>query len=110
MREQIYEDFIRNRITELRLSKNVSEHKMSLDLGKSGAYIRSITNGSSLPSFKEFFNILDYFNISITEFFAPMYEEDSIYGIICEKLRHLDDKDLLKINTFLDWFLDWTKK
>ena len=28
------EDFVRRRITELRLSKNISEHKMSLDLDK----------------------------------------------------------------------------
>lgn len=41
-----YEDFIRNRITQLRMEKNVSEHRMSLELGRSGAYIRSISNGS----------------------------------------------------------------
>ena len=27
-----YDDFIRSRITELRIAKNISEHKMSLDL------------------------------------------------------------------------------
>ena len=40
------EDFVRRRITELRLSKNISEHKMSLDLDKSGSYIRGITSGA----------------------------------------------------------------
>ena len=45
-----YEDFLRSRITELRLQKNVSEHKMSLDLDKSGSYIRGITSGIALPS------------------------------------------------------------
>ena len=28
------EQFVRNRITELRLKKNISEYQMSLDLGK----------------------------------------------------------------------------
>ena len=42
-----YEAFVRNRITELREQKGVSEHRMSLELGKSGSYIRSITNGRS---------------------------------------------------------------
>ena len=42
---QRYETFLRSRITELRVRKDVSEHRMSLDLGKSGSYIRSITNG-----------------------------------------------------------------
>lgn len=31
-----YEDFIRSRITELRIARDVSEHRMSLELGKSG--------------------------------------------------------------------------
>ena len=31
---QQYDNFIRSRITELRMSKAVSEHRMSLDLGK----------------------------------------------------------------------------
>lgn len=47
-----YDNFIRNRITELRISKTISEHKMSLDLDKSGSYIRGITSGSALPSLK----------------------------------------------------------
>ena len=29
-----YDDFIRSRITELRIAKNISEHKMSLDFPK----------------------------------------------------------------------------
>ena len=32
-----YEAQIRARITQLRLAKNVSEHRMSLDLNKSGS-------------------------------------------------------------------------
>jgi len=31
---QQYDDFVRSRITELRISKDVSEHRMSLELGK----------------------------------------------------------------------------
>lgn len=55
-----YEQYLRTRITELRLAKDVSEHRMSLDLGKSGSYIRGITSGASLPSVREFFNICGY--------------------------------------------------
>jgi len=47
------EDFIRTRITELRLKKDVSEHRMSLDLDKSGSYLRGISSGAALPSLKE---------------------------------------------------------
>ena len=37
--------YIRDRITKLRMQKNVSEYKMSLDMGHSAGYIRSITSG-----------------------------------------------------------------
>jgi len=59
-----YVEFVRSRITELRVKKDVSEHKMSLDLDKSGSYIRGITSGASMPSVKELFNISEYFDMS----------------------------------------------
>ena len=62
------EDFVRRRITELRLSKNTSEHKMSLDLDKSGSYIRGITSGAALPSLKELFKIIAYLDMTPAEF------------------------------------------
>ena len=63
-----YDVFTRNRITELRKRKNVSEHKMSLDLGKSGSYIRAISSGLALPSLKELFNISAYFDMTRQSF------------------------------------------
>lgn len=62
------EDFVRRRITELRLSKNISEHKMSLDLDKSGSYIRGITSGAALPSLKELFKIIAYLDMTLKSF------------------------------------------
>ena len=41
---QRYITYVRGRITDLRTQKDVSEHRMSLELGKSGSYIRGITN------------------------------------------------------------------
>ena len=103
MANEKYIAFVRSRITELRVEKDVSEHKMSLDLDKSGSYIRGITSGASMPSVKELFNISEYFDMSPVEFFAPLSEESAPYSIICERLRSLDDADLEKVKTFLDW-------
>lgn len=63
------EKYIADRITELRLKKNVSEYRMSLDLGHSNSYIRSISSGKALPSMSEFLYICDYFGITPKEFF-----------------------------------------
>lgn len=97
------EDFVRIRITELRLKKDVSEHRMSLDLDKSGSYIRGISSGAALPSLKELFNIIAYFDMSPSEFFAPLDDKATPYSKLCEKLRGLNDADLEKVDNFLSW-------
>ena len=63
------EKFIRERITELRIQKNISEYKMSLDLGHSKSYIQSISSGKALPSMSEFLYICEYLDITPKEFF-----------------------------------------
>ena len=45
----MYESFVRDRITQLRLQKGVSEYQMSYDLGHSRGYIYNISSGKSLP-------------------------------------------------------------
>ena len=102
MDRSTWEAFIRNRITELRLAKNISEHRMSLDLDKSGSYIRSITSGLALPSIKELFNIIAYLDITPAQFFAPLEETASPYAKLCCRLQQLDDMDLRKVDAFLD--------
>lgn len=103
MADMQYDDFIRTRITELRILKNVSEHRMSLDLNKSGSYIRGITSGAALPSVKELFNIIAYFNMTPAEFFAPMEDAETSYHKLCKKLRTLGDDNLEKVSTFISW-------
>lgn len=68
--------FIGERITELRLKIGVSEYKMSYDLGHNKNYIRAITSGRSLPSVKELFAIIEYFQMTPSEFFDKEYWED----------------------------------
>lgn len=98
-----YDEFIRIRITELRIAKNISEHRMSLDLDKSGSYIRGITSGLALPSLKELFNIISYFNMTPAEFFAPIDDANTPYHELCEKLRTMSEEDLEKVKTFIGW-------
>lgn len=100
---QDYETFVRERITELRLIHKISEHRMSLDLDKSGSYIRGISSGVALPSLKELFNIIRYFGMDPVEFFAPVAKKDSIRSDIEERLNQLSEEDLVKVRQFLDW-------
>lgn len=96
------EQFIRERITKLREEKGVSERKMSLDLGHSTSYIRSITSGRSLPSLSEFLYLCEYLGISPMEFF----NEESGTTITKQKaidaIRKMSDEDVELIMGFVE--------
>lgn len=91
------EEFIRKRITQLRLQKNVSEYKMSMDLGHSKGYIQSISSGRAFPSMYEFLYICDYFNITPAEFFDTETNETLLIQELNSEAKNLskDDLDLL---------------
>lgn len=63
------EQFIRERISALRIQKGVSEYKMSVDLGHSKSYIQSISTGRALPSMTEFLYICEYLGVTPQQFF-----------------------------------------
>ncbi|HJA50883.1 MAG TPA: helix-turn-helix domain-containing protein [Candidatus Fusicatenibacter intestinipullorum] len=65
----MYEDFVANRIMQLRQQKKVSAREMSLAIGQNVNYINRIENKLSLPSLQGLFYICEYFNITPQEFF-----------------------------------------
>ena len=81
-------DFVRNRISQLRIKKGVSEYRMSSDLGHSKSYIQSISRGKALPSFSEFLYICEYLGVTPAEFFDPNIKDPQA---IC-KLKHFAQK------------------
>lgn len=87
-------EFVRERITQLRLQKDVSEYKMSYDLGHSRGYINNISSGKTLPSMTEFFAICDYFAISPAEFFDAKTANPKLSRSVLELLEQLDQEDL----------------
>ena len=94
------ENFIRTRITDLRMQKGVSEYKMSIDMGNSKSYIQSISSGRALPSLSELLYICEYFEITPRDFFdeqiaEPMLVQEAISGI--KKMKPKDVKLLLSI-------------
>ena len=89
-----YEEFIRNRITKLRMLKNVSEYQMSLDLGHSKSYIQSISSGRALPSMSEFISICEYLGITPKEFFDDENSNPVLHGEIIDVVKNMQDKDI----------------
>lgn len=92
-----YEKFVRDRITQLRLRKGISEYQLSYDLGHSRGYIYNITSGKSLPPLTELFAICEYFNITPAEFFDDKLSTPELVHKAVEGLKDLDDNDVLMI-------------
>lgn len=92
-------EFIRTRITQLRLQKGVSEYKMSYDLGHSRSYIYNISSGRSLPPMDEFLQICEYFEITPSQFFDEGIEKPAMIKAAIEELEKLDEADLVLIIT-----------
>lgn len=91
------EDFVRERITSLRLRKGVSEYQMSYDLGHSRGYVYNISSGKALPPLKEFFAICEYFEITPSEFFEEENKNPELVKKATEKMKKLGEKDMLLV-------------
>lgn len=115
-----YETFLRKRITELRLQRNLSEHALSLQLGKNGSYIRTITSKKGLPSVKELFNIMIFFEVTPADFLEGFENFDGAENYkdfetsmpettaalrtkLIGKIEKLPKQDLEKLSLFLSW-------
>lgn len=89
--------FIRDRITQLRIQKGVSEYKMSYDLGHSRSYIYNISSRKSLPPMAEFLEICAYFEITPSQFFNDSTENPALLQSAIEELKKLNDDDLMLV-------------
>lgn len=90
----MYEDFVPERLTELRTRKGVSARDMSLSLGQANNYINNIENKKALPAMQSFFYICEYLGVTPQEFF----DEGNLYPVALREFiteaRQLDSKSL----------------
>lgn len=93
----MYEDFVRDRITQLRLKKGVSEYKMSYDLGHSRSYIYNFSSGKALPPLREFFSICEYLSVTPQMFFDDSTERPDLMQAAVESMHNLREEDLILV-------------
>lgn len=103
----MYEDFVRERITQLRLKKGVSEYQMSYDLGHSRGYVYNISSGKALPPLKEFFAICDYFNITPAQFFDIETQSPELIQKAIDGMNKLNEDDVLMLLGIINRMLKW---
>ena len=96
------EKYVRDRITQLRMKKGVSEYQMSYDLGHSRGYIYNISSGKVLPPLKELFSICDYFGITPQQFFDESTQTPDLIQKAIEGMRLLSESDIIMLLGFID--------
>lgn len=97
------EDKILDRITQLRMQKNITEKKISRDIGKTSTYLSSMNKNKSMPSLRTLISICDYLDVSLSEFFDFT---NNPYPIKINEIRN----ELLKFSeNELDTLLDFLK-
>ena len=100
------EQFVRDRITLLRLRKGVSEYKMSYDLGHSRGYVHNISSGKATPPMKEFFAICEYFELTPQQFFDEGTQNSELIQKAINGMKQLDEKDMLMLLGFINRMLE----
>lgn len=70
MNKDTIKESIQDRIAQLRMEKDVSARKMSLDLHLSESYIAQVERGIMLPSMDVFLDICGYLGVTPRQFFA----------------------------------------
>lgn len=100
------ESFVRERITQLRLRKGVSEYRMSYDLGHSRGYMHNISSGKALPPMKEFFAICDYFGLTPQQFFDEGTQNPELIQKAIAGMKQLDETDLLMLLGLINRLLE----
>ena len=100
------EKFVRERITQLRLRKGVSEYRMSYDLGHSRGYVHNISSGKALPPMKEFFAICDYFGLTPQQFFDEGTQNPELIQKAIAGMKQLGETDLLMLLGLINRLLE----
>lgn len=73
-----YEAMFGERLSQLRMLRNVSSRQMSLDLGQNEGYVNKIENGKILPSMDMFFRICNYLHVEAKVFFCFCTKDENI--------------------------------
>lgn len=97
---------MRERITQLRIKKGISEYQMSYDLGHSRGYVYNISSGKALPPLKEFFAICDYFEITPQQFFDEKTSNPELIQKAIDGMKQLDERDMLMLLGIINRLLE----
>lgn len=89
-------EYVRQRITELRIKRNISEYQLSYDVGHSKNYVHNIVTGYSQPSVKELLYLIEALGVTPRDFFDESFEFNNPFlsKKIMEGIKGMSDENL----------------
>lgn len=89
-------DYVRNKITEIRIKRGISEYQLSYGLGHSKNYIHNIVTGYSQPSVKELLYLIDVLGVTPKDFFdeSQEFRNPVLAKQIMDGIQNMGDRDL----------------
>ncbi len=89
-------EYVRRRITELRIKRNISEYQLSYDVGHSKNYIHNIVSGYSQPSVNELLYLIETLGVTPRDFFDETEEFSNPYLAkkIIDGIKKMSDENL----------------
>jgi len=99
---------IGSRIVNLRKLHNISANKLSKELNVDPSTINKIEKGTAKPSIDLLFNICNYFEINLSEFFADDQAPELPLEVrrVCGKIQQLPPERLKILESVLDTWAD----
>ena len=97
-------EYVRQRITELRVKKDISEYQLSYDVGHSKNYIHNIVTGYSQPSVKELLYLIEVLGVTPRDFFDESREFSNPYlsKKIIDGIKEMSDENLEAVFFFIE--------
>ena len=90
-------EFVRTKITAIRMANDYSSRKLSIELGKSTEYINQVENGRLNPTLEFLSEFCDYFKISLSDFFDKGNSHPTKFREMCFDLSVLNNEEVKQI-------------
>ncbi|WP_077611704.1 helix-turn-helix domain-containing protein [Clostridium sp. Marseille-P2415] len=95
------ENYIPERLAQLRTQKGLSARDMSLSMGQADNYINNIENRKSMPSMQNFLSICEFLNVTPREFFDEDNSNPVLLNELISELKPLNGKALENLLSLL---------
>ena len=92
-----FKDFVKHKISTIRLARGYTSRGLSLELNKSSEYLNQLENGRLNPSLEFLYEFCAFFDITLASFFDTDNAHPVEFNDICKNLSSLLPEEVNQI-------------